>query len=56
MKKLINKYYTFIKYVFSAGICLALDLLLFTIFNYLFKDSLGLLSITVATISARIIS
>ena len=56
MKKIINKYYTFIKYLFSAGICLLLDLTLFTIFNYLLKDRLDMLSITFSTILARIIS
>lgn len=56
MKKLINKYSTFLKYVISSGICLILDLSLFTLFNYLFKDKLGILSITVSIVLARIIS
>ena len=56
MKKILSKYETFIKYMFSAGICLSLDLLLFTIFNYLLKDALGILSITVSIVLARIIT
>ena len=56
MKKIINKYNTFIKYVFSSGVCLVLDLSLFTLFNYLLKDKLGLLSITVSIVLSRIIS
>ena len=56
MKKIINKYNTFFKYVISSGICLVLDLSLFTLFNYLLKDNLGVLSITVSVVLARIIS
>ena len=33
IKNLINKYMTFIKYMFSAGLSFLLDLILFTIFN-----------------------
>lgn len=39
-----------IKYTFSSGTSFALDLLLFTVFNYLFN------SIIIATILARIVS
>ncbi len=56
MKNLINKYNTFIKYLLSSGICLVLDLTLFTIFNLILKDKLGILSIFVSTLLARIIS
>lgn len=44
-----------IKYLFSAGSSFVIDLILFTIFNYLLKD-LGSISIIVATIIARILS
>ncbi len=50
MKRLINKYLTFIKYVFVAGLSFIIDITLFTIFNVLFKN------IILATIIARIIS
>ena len=56
MKNIINKYKTFIKYLFSSGICLSLDLILFTVFNLLLRDKLGIASIIVATILARIIT
>ena len=56
MKRIINKYSTFIKYVFSAGISFGIDLGLFTLFNALLKEALGLKSIVVATVLARIIS
>lgn len=55
-KKLIAKYYTFIKYVFSAGISFLLDLGLFTLFSYLLKTFIKDYAIIVATISARVIS
>ena len=50
MKILINRYLTFIKYIFASALSFALDLTLFTIFNHLFK------SIILGTISARVIS
>ena len=56
MKNLINRYTTFIKYIFSAGISFALDISLFTLFAYLLKFLIGSYAIIVATIFARIIS
>lgn len=56
IKALINKYKTFIKYIFSAGISFLLDLTLFTIFNAILKGILETKAIIVATISARVIS
>ena len=56
MKKIIDKYNTFIKYMFSAGICLILDLSLFTIFNAVLKVKIGIISIFISTVLARIIS
>ncbi len=56
MKKIIDKYSTFLKYVLSAGICIAIDLSLFTLLNYLFKEKFDVLSIALSTIIARIIS
>lgn len=44
-----------IKYLFSAGSSFVIDLILFTIFNFVFK-SLGSISIIIATILARILS
>lgn len=55
MIKLINKYMVFIKYIISAGISFGLDILLFTIFNILFKN-ISSFSIIIATILARVIS
>ena len=56
MKKIIDKYSTFFKYIFSAGVSYAIDLSLFTILNYCLKDTFGLTSILIATIISRIIS
>lgn len=55
MKKIIENNLTFIKYVFSAGFCFAVDLILFTIFNFIFKEKITF-SILLATVLARIIS
>ena len=38
--KIINKYKTFIKYMFSAGISFFIDITLFTIFLFLLKKVL----------------
>ena len=56
--KIINKYKTFIKYMFSAGISFFIDITLFTIFLFLLKNTIKdtSLSILVSTISARAIS
>lgn len=51
MKHIINKYNTFLKYIFVAGISFLIDISLFTMFNSLIK-----LSIIISTIIARIIS
>ena len=56
MKEIINKYSTFIKYLFSAGTSFLLDLGLFTIFTNFFKKFIGDSAIIVGTILARIIS
>ena len=58
MLTIINKYKTFIKYIFSAGISFFIDITLFTIFLFLLKNTIRdtSLSILVATISARAIS
>lgn len=56
MIKLIKKYETFIKYIFSAGISFILDLVLFTFFSKLLGLAIGDISIIVGTILARIIS
>ena len=56
MKKFINKYQTFIKYIFSAGLSFALDLTLFTVFTHLLRLAISNYAIIVATILARIIS
>lgn len=58
IKKIISKYITFIKYIFSAGISFLIDITLFTVFLFIFKHGIKSeeLSITVATISARAIS
>ena len=55
MKKIIDNNITFIKYVLSAGICFLIDLLLFTIFNFILKGKVTF-AILLATILARIIS
>lgn len=55
MKRIIENNLTFIKYVFSAGFCFAVDLILFTIFNFIFKEKITF-SILLATVLARIIS
>ena len=55
MKKIIDKYNTIIKYILSAGFCFVIDLLLFTIFNHIFKGIVKP-SIILATILARIMS
>lgn len=56
IKNLINKYKTFIKYIFSAGISFILDLTLFTIFNSIFKNIFISFAIVISTVLARIIS
>ena len=55
MKKVINNNIVFIKYILSAGICFAIDLIMFTIFNLIFKNRITY-SIMLATVMARIIS
>ena len=56
IKKLINKYQVFLKYLVSAGFCFALDLVLFYIFNSIFKVHFPATAIVLATVSARIIT
>lgn len=45
-----------VKYIFSAGTSFALDLILFTIFNLIFKIFMGSFSIITATFLARFLS
>lgn len=45
-----------IKYIFSSGTSFVIDLLLFTIFNYLLKNIFHIETIILATIFARIVS
>lgn len=54
IKRFINKPSTFIKYLISGGLCFFIDILLFTIFNFIFTKSTY--HIIYATILARIIS
>ena len=54
MKKL-DEIKRIVKYLFSAGSSFILDLVLFTIFNYLLKD-FGSVSIIISTVLARILS
>lgn len=59
MKKILNKflqYYTFIKYLFVAGISFAIDIILFHLFKLLTFSHLKNTSIIVSAIIARIIS
>lgn len=52
----INKHKTFLKYMFSAGICFFLDQLLFYIFRLLLINSIGDTSIFIGATFARGIS
>lgn len=56
IKEILNKYKTFIKYIFSSGISFIIDITLFTIFSKVFKLVIGTYSIILGTILARIIS
>ncbi len=56
LKKVINNYKTFLKYIISAGISFCVDILLFTFFYNLLKNITSLDIIIAATILARIIS
>lgn len=56
IKKILEKYSTFLKYIISAGFSFVIDLVLFTLFLAIIKPLLGDVSIFVATIGARIIS
>lgn len=56
IKEILNKYKTFIKYIFSSGISFIIDITLFTIFSKVFKLVIGSYSIILGTILARIIS
>ncbi len=51
MKKVMNKYYMFLKYILVAGLSFFIDITIFTILNTLFS-----LKIVFSTIIARIIS
>ena len=53
---LFNKYKVFLKYIISAFISFALDLILFSLFSLLLKKGIGDKSIFIATIMARVIS
>lgn len=56
IKKIINKYIMFIKYLFSAGISYIVDIVTFSIFCFLFKNFLSISYILVSTIFARVVS
>jgi len=56
MKKFIEKYIIFIKYIFSAGISFLIDITLFTIFSFILKKFVSSYAIIIATILSRIIS
>lgn len=56
MKSLLQKYSTFLKYIFASGTSFLLDLGLFKLFTVLFKSSIGDYSIFIGTVLARIIS
>lgn len=53
---LIRRNKVFIKYVFSSGSSFFLDLLLFTIFNFILGKLIGYEAIVVSTVLARILS
>ena len=53
---LFNKYKVFLKYIVSAFISFALDLILFSLFSLLLKKGIGDQSVFIATIMARVIS
>ncbi len=56
IRKIINKFFTFFKYIFSSGICYILDLSVFSILSYLLKNIPSLKYILISTICARIFS
>ncbi len=56
MIKLLQKYSTFLKYIFSAGTSFLIDLILFKLFSVLFKSSIGDYAIIIGTVLARILS
>lgn len=53
--KNLNEIKRIIKYLFSAGSSFVIDLVLFTLFNFIFKE-LGSISIIISTVIARILS
>ena len=55
MIKLLQKYSTFLKYIFSAGTSFLIDLILFKLFSVLFKSSIGDYAIIIGTVLARIL-
>ena len=56
IKKIINTFFTFFKYICSSGICYIIDLSIFSIFSYLLKKTPNINYILISTICARIIS
>ena len=54
--KFIKRNKTFIIYIFSAGSSFFIDLVFFSLFNYLLSSFLGYESIIISTICARILS
>lgn len=56
IKKIINKFFTFFKYIFSSGICYILDLSIFSILSYLLKNIHSSKYILISTVCARIFS
>lgn len=55
MKKRLNNYKTFFNFLLSGGLCFIIDILFFTAFNSIFKNTITE-NILYATILARIIS
>ena len=56
IKKIINKFFTFFKYIFSSGICYIIDLSIFSILSYLLKNIPSVKYILISTVCARIFS
>lgn len=56
IKEMINKYITFIKYIGSAGISYVIDMLVFIICSYLFREIKVVSYILISTVVARVIS
>ena len=56
IRKLINKFFTFFKYICSSAACYIIDLSVFSILSYLLKNIPGVKYILISTVCARILS